>query len=276
MSSSCGKLALAVAAAALLLAPALAADPPPDQGGKSSWWSWWSWGDGIFGINIGGVSYGGGPHRLVGSDKLVHELRLITGAQAIELAGPINVVLKQGQVEKATLHTDDNIAALVQTSVEGGVLHIGIQPGASFRTKHPIGLTIELPKLSALRVLGSGDITCAQFDADVLEIDVRGSGDVHIDGLRAPAVAVLVQGSGNVQLSGSVPKQGFEIEGSGDVDAEELAGAAVAVRVTGSGDAKVWATESLQVQITGSGDVSYRGQPALTRSVTGSGSLTHR
>jgi hypothetical protein len=244
--------------------------PPADTGSRSGWWHWWS--DSVF--DMGGVSVGGGANRVVGSDKLVHELRIVSGVRSIEIDGPMNLVIKQGQTEKVTVHTDDNVAPLIETKVTDGVLHIGVKPGAGFRTKHPVGVTAEVVQLGALRVSGSGDVVCSQLDTDLLEITLRGSADVRVDALHASTLAVLVQGSGGVHLSGSVPQQGFVIEGSGDIDAAELAGRKLAVRVAGSGDAKVWASEKLEVQIAGSGDVRYRGNPELSKSIAGSGSVS--
>jgi hypothetical protein len=250
-----------------------AAEPAQES---ASWWSWWSWADGIFGLHFGGVSFGDGAHPVTGSDKLVHQARSIAGVHAIELQGPIDIVLKQGQSEKLTLHTDDNIAPLIDTHVDAGVLHIGLQHGVGFRTKHAIGATVEITHLDSLKVLGSGDVTCAQLDTDLLEITVRGTGKVRIDSLQTGALAALIQGSGDLHVAGRAPRQGYVVEGSGDVDAEELAGRDVAVRVAGSGDVKVWATGTLAVDIAGSGDVHYHGQPALTQSIHGSGSLKQK
>jgi len=268
-------LAGSLVMACVLLAASARADEPAAEH-SSSWWSWWSWGNGPFGLTFGGVSYGNGPDRVTGSDKLVHQVRTIAGVRAIELRGPIDVVLKQGPAQRLTLHTDDNIAPLIETAVDDGVLRIGVRPGASFRTGHAIGATVELAHLGSLKTLGSGDVTCAQFDTDLLELTVRGSGGVRIDDLHTGTVAVLLQGSGDVHLSGTAAQQGYVAEGSGDIDADELAGREVAVRVAGSGDVQVWATQTLSIEIAGSGDVHYRGQPALTKSVHGSGDIIHR
>jgi hypothetical protein len=239
----------------------------------TSWWNWWS---GLFGMSFDSVSYGSGSGRVIGSDKLVHQLRTISGVKGIELRGPIDIVIKQGQVEKLTLHTDDNIAPLIDTGVTDGVLHLGVVPGASFRTKHPVGATVEIRNLTSLKILGSGDVTCAQLDTDLFEITVRGSGDVRIDTLHTPTLAVLVQGSGDVRLAGNAPKQGIVIEGSGNVTTGDLSGRDVAVRIAGSGDAEVRASDTLAVDIAGSGDVVYHGQAKVTKSVHGSGDVAHR
>ena len=234
--------------------------------------SWWgSIFDGSFGF--GGTRYGSGRDRVVGSDKLVHQQREIAGVRGIEVHGPVNVVLKQAPAEKLTVHTDDNLTGLIETPVTDGVLVIGIKDGVSLRSKHPIGVTVEVAHLNSVKLLASGNFTCADFEADLMEITIQGSGDLRFDALRTGTVAVLIQGSGNVRLAGTAPKQGYVIEGSGDLDAGELAGRNVAVRVAGSGDAHVWATETLSVDINGSGDVRYRGRPAIKKSINGSGDL---
>jgi len=250
-----------------------AADPPPAQDKHGSWFPFLSWTDHIWGLSIRGVEVGSGPNRVIGSDKLVHQLRLVAGVRSIELEGPIDLVLRQGQAEKLTVHTDDNIAPFIETTVRDGVLHIGIQPGANFRTRHPIGISAELARLDGVKLLGSGDVTCAQFNTELLEITIIGSGNARFDALDAKALAVLLQGSGDVHLSGHAASQGYVIEGSGDVDAGELVGRELAVRIEGSGDAKVWATEKLVVDVSGTGDVVYRGSPALKKSLSGTGSV---
>lgn len=263
-------------AVAILLAIVLAAAGPvraePEPADPHS--GWWSWLDGTFVVNMGGVSVGNGHDRVVGSDKLVHQPRSIAGVRGIEVRGPINVVLRQAPAEKLTVHTDDNLTALIETTVTDGLLVIGVKEGASFRSRHPIGVSVEVPHLRSVKLMGSGDLTCADFESELLEITIHGSGDARFDALRAGTVAVLIQGSGDVRLSGTVPQQGYVIEGSGDVDARELAGREVAVRVNGSGNAHVWASDSLSVDLNGSGDVNYRGHPTVRKSINGSGDLT--
>jgi len=254
----------------LVATPVRADDAPPEH---HSWW--WSWGQGMFGLTVGGVTYGSGPNPVIGSDKLVHQTRPVSGVHALDLRGPIDVVLKQGDAGRVTVHTDDNIADLIETPVVDGVLHVNIRTHASFKVKHPIGVTVEVPHLDAIKMQGSGDLNCSQFDSDLLEITVIGSGDARFDALHVGTLAVLVQGSGDVSLSGNAPQQGYVIEGSGDIDADELIGRNVAIRIAGSGDAKLMASETLSVEIAGSGDVSYRGDAVLKKTVHGSGDITH-
>ena len=266
------KLPVAAVLLAFALASAGSAQAQSSTSDHDGWPSTWL--DSTFGSVFGGVSYGDPHDRVVGSDKLIHQVRSISGVRGIEVRGPINVVLKQAPVEKLTLHTDDNLTALIETPVTDGILAIGIRHGAGFRSRHAVGVTVEVPHLQSIKLLASGDLVCSDFESDIFEITIQGSGDARIDDLRAGTVAVLIQGSGDVRLSGTAPKQGYVIEGSGDLDASELAGRDVAVRINGSGDAHVWATDKLSVDINGSGDVHYRGKPTVAKSIHGSGDLT--
>jgi len=263
------------AASGFILAIALfAAGAAHANSGGPSHESWWlSWLDSTFGTNFGGVVYGDDSNRVVGSDKLVHQIRSIAGVRGIEVRGPINVVLKQSPAEKLTLHTDDNLAPLIETPVVDGILLVGVKAGAGFHSRHAVGITVELPGLRSVKLLGSGDFTSADLETDLLDIAVQGSGNLRIDALRAATVSVLMQGSGDVVLSGTVPKQGCVIAGGGDLDAGELAGRDVAVRVAGSGSAHVWVSQTLSVDIDGSGNVHYRGKPSISKSIKGSGNL---
>jgi hypothetical protein len=249
-----------------------------DDGGskdESSGSSWWSWKSGVANFSWGGVSWNNGGSQVTGSDKLANDSRPAEGVKAIDLHGPIDVILRQGPGRRVTVHTDDNIVPLVETVVEDGVLVIRPRAGTSARSRHPIVASVEVPSLAALKVDGSGDIECAGWDGDLLEVSVHGSGDVHIDSLHASTLAVLVHGSGDVRLSGKVARQGYDIEGSGDVKAHELVGEVVAIKISGSGDASVWATRELAIEINGSGDVHYRGPAKVTQQVHGSGDVIH-
>jgi hypothetical protein len=285
-------LAVAIPFALLCFQPALAADPASDaaakdpgakaapepkaqegadaQDGHST--SWWSWSNGIFNFSWGGVRWGGGP-VVTGSDKLTNDSRPVEGVKSLVLAGPIDVVLRQGPGKRVTVHTDDNIAPLIETVVEDGALQIRTRPGSAGRSRHPIVVTVEVPALSGISIEGSGDVECAAWDGDVMQMTVRGSGDLRVDSLHAQALAVLVRGSGDVRLSGKVARQGFVIEGSGNVHAHELVGEQVAVKISGSGDADLWATGDLTVEINGSGDVHYRGPARLVKQIHGSGDV---
>ncbi len=219
--------------------------------------------------------YGDGPDRVVGSGRVGRQERPLAGFQAISLRGPVNLVLEQGEVERATVRADDNLLDLIETRVQDGQLQVGVRPGASFRTARPVIVQVEFRRLDGLQAEGSGDISCSHLEADRLELSLRGSGEIDVEELQVAALTVLVKGSGDLRLAGRATLQGYVLDGSGNVDAADLAGRQVGLRINGSGSAKVRANERLTVEINGSGDVAYIGQPTVLRTGQGSGAISH-
>lgn len=201
------------------------------------------------------------------------------GFTAVQLEGPIDVVLSQGETAGIRIQGKAEDVARVKIEVKDQRLIIGMgnKSGwfSSWVINTPLVATLALPKLTQLTILGSGNARLGRFDLkdDQLSIDIRGSGDVIADHLLAKSVRLNIQGSGDVTLAGTVDTQAIAIAGSGDYLAGNLKSRQGAVSISGSGDAELWSEESLSVSIAGSGDVSYYGQPRLTRSVNGSGDV---
>lgn len=215
----------------------------------------------------------GDGKRVEGSGNVVDEVRQIEGFQALTVAGPVDVQLKAGTVERVTVRADDNIVPLVTTTVEGGRLVIGLQPNTSLRTRNAPQVTVEFRQMNGILIRGSGDVRGDHIKAPIFETVVRGSGNVVIDRLEADAVALSINGSGDFVAGGRASSVGINVNGSGDVRTENLEARQVAVRIRGSGDVRVHALDALQVDIAGSGDVRYRGTPQLTTKKAGSGDV---
>jgi hypothetical protein len=217
--------------------------------------------------------YGGGGTTIDGSGNQVDEARSVAAFRGLVVNGPVDVRLKAGTAERVVVHADDNIAPLIETTVEDGKLVVAVKPGTSFRTRGRLYADVTFRELSSLLIKGSGDVRADRIATPIFETTIRGSGDVVIDVLESEAVALSISGSGDFSAAGRAPKIGVVIVGSGDVRAERLEAREVAVRIRGSGDVRVHATESLQVDIAGSGDVRYRGEPTVTKKVAGSGDV---
>jgi len=218
-----------------------------------------------------------GGARVVGSGKLANEARAVVRFQAIRLTGSMNLVLRQAGKEAVDVRADDNILALIETTVthRGGVptLEIGPKKGASYSTRNRTVVTVDVVDLTALEISGSGDATGDGLKTGDLQLKIVGSGDIRLHQLSAAALAVHVSGSGDVGVTGKTARLSVSIAGSGDVTTRELDADDVTVSIAGSGDASVNARKTLSVSIAGSGDVAYTGDPALKTSIAGHGSV---
>lgn len=127
-----------------------------------------------------------------------------------------------------------------------------------------------------------GSVVVLQCQSVVVEINlpklpaatIEGSGDLSLEGLLQDEIELAITGSGTIRASGQVTRISAEISGSGNVKAKELLAESADLRVSGSGDIKAHATQSLSARVSGSGDIKLWGNPPKrdTR-VSGSGDI---
>lgn len=216
-----------------------------------------------------------------GSGKSATEAREASGFAAIAMRGDIDVVVRQGTREAVQVSADDNLLPLLQTVVEGSgdqrTLRIQWKSGESIRTRSRTVVTVDVVKLTAVSLSGSGDLALGALKTPSLALSISGSSDAKIEQLDAGQLSVSISGSGDVQASGKASKLDVSISGSGDVRMRELVAEDANVSIAGSGDASVNASKALAVSIAGSGDVEYTGGAMLAKArVAGSGSIRQR
>ena len=268
--------ALILAALGMTLVLVLRAGNAVQAPDKAPWWAWWSWADGWFGVSWHGAAVGPEGRAITGSDHLVSQVRALPPFHAVRVHGPIDIVLRQSGHEAASIHTDDNIAPLIRTEVTDGELRIDSDEGVAFRTRHAIGVTLDLGRIDRLEVAGNGDVISAQLDAGQLAIEGNGTGRIRFDNLHATDLRVLVQGAREVSLAGSADQQQFEVNGAARIDAGELVGQSAQVVLNGAGDVSLWINRLLEVTINGAGRVRYRGAARVQSDIHGIGVVEHQ
>ncbi|ELX08523.1 hypothetical protein Jab_2c05720 [Janthinobacterium sp. HH01] len=214
-------------------------------------------------------------------------------ATAIELSGPIDLILIQGPVASLKVRGEQRSLANIETIQDGRDLHIGTK-GMLLNPRHPLQVELVLPQLEELAVRGSGDTKVSGFTGDKLELQLHGPGNVNFTGryreLTASAhgsghlnlnagssenVELELVGSGQITSSGSCKTLSAELTGSGDLDARHLASEKVTVNLKGSGTSQVFAKQSADLTLRGSGDIRVMGNPDNRNvSRTGSGDVT--
>lgn len=220
-------------------------------------------------------------HSATGSGKPATESREASGFAAISMRGDIDVVVRQGARESVQASADDNLLPLLRTVVEGSgdqrTLRIEWKPGESIRSKSRTLVTVDVVKLGAVSLSGSGDLTAEGLKTPALTLSISGSSDAKLQQLDTERLRISISGSGNVQASGKATQLDVSISGSGDVRTRELAADDVSVAIAGSGDASVNARKTLSVSIAGSGDVEYSGGATVAKArMAGSGTIRQR
>jgi len=188
-----------------------------------------------------------------GSGVTASETRNVPAFSAVELAASNIVDVRVGEAQRVVVHADDNLLHRITTTVNGGRLVIAQIPG-SVEARSELRVEIQVPKLVALALSGSGIVSATGVDATAFTVTLDGSGVIH--------------------AAGTVQRLEVSLGGSGDAQLSELRARTVHAVVGGSGRILTTATETLDASVPGSGAIIYGGAPAhVSRSVTGSGAV---
>ena len=217
----------------------------------------------------------------------VHQVNEVTQMQQfdeLDVAGPFNVILEQGQASTVRVEGTVDQLGNMTIYVKDGDLVIDMKEdmvdaskffdGLRVFVSSPVVKGIEIagsgsvtaPQALAvnelnLEIAGSGDITLAQITCKDLEIEVAGSGDVVTGPIQADEVKNQIAGSGSIELTGIICKNvKNEIAGSGDITLNNLNVNHVHTSIAGSGDVILRGTVgSHSEDIAGSGKVNVSG-----------------
>ena len=197
----------------------------------------------------------------------VHQVNEVTQMEAfdeIDVAGPFNVILEQGQA--TTVRVDGTVDQLGNMTiyVKDGDLVIDMKEDMVDASKFFDGLRVFVssPMVKSIEVDGSGSLTAPKALAvNDMNLEVSGSGGITLAQLTCKGLDIEVAGSGNV-MTGLVQADAVKnsIAGSGDVRLNNLNVDHVSTSIAGSGDVILRGTVgSHSEEIAGSGRVDVSG-----------------
>ena len=212
-----------------------------------------------------------------GSGHMVTEKRAVSDFDAVAQDGSIDLLVRQTGKEGVEINAEDNLLPLIETVVENRTLKVRFKRGEWVRSHRNIQVTVDVIKLNAVAMAGSGDVQIEGVKTPSLKVSLSGSSDAKLRKLETDALEIRISGSGDISADGSAKQVKLSIAGSGDAQMADLVADDVSVRIAGSGDANVTANKSLDVSVAGSGDVVYGGKVvAVKSSMAGSGSISRR
>jgi hypothetical protein len=222
--------------------------------------------------------------------------REASGFKGIDLNVSATLHVKQGAAYKVVIDAQQNIADVIETSVENGILEIDTKSGVWNLSYDRLDIYVETPSVNSLETSGAGNILIeSALATDDLAIDVSGSGNVSgsenitakninvsvggsgnvsIVGATTGTIEISVSGSGEAKAAGSAETADYSVSGSGNINAKGVVAKAVKAHSSGSGSIACTANESLNASVSGSGDVEYSGNATkVSTSASGSGTV---
>lgn len=210
-----------------------------------------------------------------GNGTMASEQRNFSNFSGVEVSGPYDVFLTQGEDYKVRIEGDENLLEYVEVEQHGDILEVSSKDGFNLRPRNDIKVYVTAPRMEKLEIAGSGSIISESRirGSNKMNITIAGSGHVKLAEVDAPKIRGEIGGSGSITLKGTTKTFNAEVAGSGEIHAFELLSETTNINIAGSGDAEVFASKKLDVTIAGVGDVKYRGNPAVTQSKAGAGSV---
>lgn len=242
---------------------------------------------------------------VVGNGQLAHERRPIGSVSAIDVSGPLEVIVKVGPAPSLDVEADSNLQPKIRTEVTGGVLRMWVE--GSVRSTNSLRVSYTTPSLTQVNASGSARLTISELNGAPLNFSKSGSGAVNLSGhvsrldfqhsgsghvnasalytgdanlnqsgsgrlslgqVQGGALTVNVHGSGSMQAGGAVTSLKAYSSGSGGINLAALASDQADLIASGSGEITALVKRTLVAQGNGSGTITVYGNPAQ-RTVSG-------
>ena len=153
------------------------------------------------------------PRSVEGSGHVVTEQRPLAAFQQAKLEGEGRLIVGPDEPAALEVRTDDNLMALVDTTVVDGKLVIGIKPNRNLQPTDGVTYRVACDQLSRSRLSGSGEIEVNGCAASDLTVGLDGSGRVRVDEVDATRVDAEIGGSGTIRVAGTETRVGVSSPG---------------------------------------------------------------
>ncbi|HEY2764964.1 MAG TPA: DUF2807 domain-containing protein [Pseudonocardiaceae bacterium] len=207
------------------------------------------------------------PGSVSGSGRPAGRKLTLSGVDTLVVAGNFIVHVKIGEPEQVTMGMDHDLPDLVDATVTGSQLHLGLRPGASVWGAPPTA-DVTVRHLGRLTVSGA---TKAVLDSTVTgkTLHLEAYGVSQITGpVRADAAVVSATGASRLVLSGNVGRLNLQGMGTCDLQLSDLSIQDLDADVTGASQAVVTVRGTLAAEANGASTLRYSGNPRITRQET--------
>jgi hypothetical protein len=222
-----------------------------------------------------GDSGGGGPpaQAFGGTSEMTYQLGSF---DEIATTGPQDVVVAFGETPSVRAEGSPDALGLLEAVVENGKLLIRPKndfDGWAWGRLENATFYVTVPRLDAVAVAGSGDISVDQIAGKSFEASIAGPGSLAITDMNVEQANFSIGASGDVTAAGTAGQTHVSIGGSGEVRAGGLRSKTASIAITGSGDVALTVEDDAKVSIAGSGDVDISGAARCSVTQMGSGDV---
>lgn len=219
-----------------------------------------------------------------GAEATVGRSYDLGGFEQVSVVGPHHVVISAGPAYSVRAEGPQKTLEDTEVVVEDGRLQIHpVEDDRWDRRRNdddwreywrdykPATFHVTMPRISAVSLVGGGDMRVDRVEGGEFSASVAGSGDLDVAVLRVDDARFSIAGSGDLAARGSARRSRVSIAGSGNLRAREVRSDEANISIAGSGNAALTVENDARVSIVGSGDVEISGRARCSVSRIGGG-----
>ena len=195
----------------------------------------------------------------------------------IATSGPQDVEVSLGDTFAVRSKGSPDALSLIDAVVEDGKLVIRPKnnfDGWSWGRLESATFYVTLPRLAAVAIAGSGEVSVDRIEGDSFEASIAGPGSLAIAAMKVDEADFSIGASGDLVAAGTARETHVSIGGSGEVQAGGLRSKTASIAIAGSGDVALTVDDEAKVSIAGSGDVDISGPGRCSVTRMGSGEVS--
>jgi len=182
----------------------------------------------------------------------------------IVTTGSIEVILEQGDAEKALVYAKGIDTDKVKTNVKGGILKVSVLKSLVKKGDH-VRVRVFFRQLRRIKVQAGAELSAAKrMQIDKLDLKATSGGHIELE-LQVNALDVVASEGGQLDLEGKTESLDARIVSGGNLSAFHLDSDHTYVTANTGGVAQVVAYQSLEASANTGGKIDYKGDPAKTK-----------
>lgn len=206
-----------------------------------------------------------------GSGYVLTQQRETPEFTSIEVSGPIQVFISQGELQPLTVEADDNLFTYIKTEVKNKVLKAYIPENVKIKKYADLNILISLPHITGLSVALSGKIEGTElWKTENIELDASTTGKIKLH-LNATSIKITETTSSNIELKGNTDSLAATLTTAAQLKAKELDAKTANLNLTTGANVEIQVTQKIQYNLTTGAKLIYKGSPLITGSAISSG-----
>jgi hypothetical protein len=215
----------------------------------------------------------------INAEAQKREKRNLTGFNAIQAGGSVNVYLTQGNTESVEVEASEDVSEYLITEVKNGTLELRTENNWKnwFSSSPTIKIYVTFKELTSIASSGGSDVYGqGTLKFDKIHLQASGGADIEL-ALNAKEVDAESSGGADIELEGNTEVFNAHSSGGSNIKASELKAAICDAESSGGSDIYLYATKELNASASGGSDIYYSGSPAnVNSSKSGGGSISRR